>query len=220
VNGALGYQQLTHDNRRRITYPTENPEIPATDSLATSSTDSGSLLATLGGGYAFRWGKFSLEPSADLAYTDASVDAFVERSVDLTQDASSDDPFDLRIGGQSIDSLDASAGFKLDYVFIPSFGVLVPYFTARYHREMLNDVRRISALYADAYELLVRDVADDPNFNVPTDEPDDDYYSLAGGLTLVLQGGLMGFVQYLEVLDLDHYSNSVITAGVRYEFGR
>ncbi|HET7203756.1 MAG TPA: autotransporter outer membrane beta-barrel domain-containing protein [Steroidobacteraceae bacterium] len=220
MNGALGYQQLTHDNRRRITYPSEDPTVPATDSLATSSTDSGSLLATVGAGYAFRWGQFSLQPSVDFAYTDASVDAFVERSVDLTQDASPDDPFDLRIGRQSIESLDASAGFKVDFVITPSFGVLVPYFTARYHREMLNDVRRISALYADAYELLVQDVADDPNFNVPTDEPDDDYYTLAGGLTVVLQGGLMGFVQYLEVLDLDHYSNSVITGGLRYEFGR
>ena len=161
--------------------------------------------------------KYRIGPNAGL---ERNCSAFVERSVDLTQDASPDDPFDLRIGEQSIESLDAAAGLKFDVVFTPGFGVLVPYFTARYHKEMLNDARRISALYADAYELLVQDVADDPNFNVPTDEPDDDYYTLAGGLTVVLQGGLMGFVQYLEVLDLDHYSNSVLTGGIRYEFGR
>jgi hypothetical protein len=55
---------------------------------------------------------------------------------------------------------------------------------------------------------------------VPTDEPDDDYFTLAGGVSIVLQSGIMGFLQYLEVLELDNYNDTVITGGVRYEFGR
>jgi uncharacterized protein YhjY with autotransporter beta-barrel domain len=219
LTGSLGYQELTHDSERRITYPSQNPLDEGANSLATSSTDSGSFLASLGAGYAFRWGAFSLEPSTEFAYTDASVDGFIERSIDLTSD-SAEDPFDLRIGGQSIESLDGALGLKTDFVFTPGFGVLVPYLTARYHKELLNDVRRISARYADAYELLLQDISNDSNFNVPTDEPDDDYYTVAGGVTVVLQGGFMGFVQYLKVLDLDHYSDSVVTGGIRYEFKR
>jgi outer membrane lipase/esterase len=107
---------------------------------------------------------------------------------------------------------------QLQYVFTPRFGVLVPYLSARYHREVLDDVRRVSARYADAYEQLLQNIAAD--FNVATDPPDEDYYTAAAGVTVVLAGGLMGFVQYLEVLDLENYSDSVITGGMRYEFGR
>ena len=127
-------------------------------------------------------------------------------------------PFDLQIGDQDIDSLDGSAGLQLQYVFTPGFGVLVPYLSGRYHRELLDDVRRVSALYADAFAQLIQIV--DADFNVPTDEPDEDYYTAAAGVTVVLAGGLMGFVQYMQVLDLDEYSDAVITGGIRYEFGR
>ncbi|HET9268030.1 MAG TPA: autotransporter outer membrane beta-barrel domain-containing protein, partial [Vicinamibacterales bacterium] len=200
-------------------YPSQNPQVPPVDSLATSSTDSSSVLASLGAGYAWNIHGFGIEPSVEFAYTDASVDGFVERSRDLTGE-SPEDPFGLRIGSQSIESLDGAAGVRLNYVFTPGFGVLVPYLTARYHLELLDDVRRISARYADAYELLLDGLAGDPDFNVPTDDPDEDYYTLAGGVSVVLQSGLMGYVQYLEVLDLDHYDDAVITAGIRYEFGR
>lgn len=218
LSGSLGYQRLTHDSRRRITYPSQNPLLPAVDSLATGSTDSGTLLATLGTGYALRWHGFSLEPSLGLDYLDARVDGFREASVDNIAGGSPDDPFDLRIGDQDIESLDANAGVQIQYVFTPRFGVLVPYLSGRYHREMLDDVRRVSARYADAYEQLLQNISVD--FNVPTDPPDEDYYTAAAGVTVVLAGGLMGFVQYLQVLDLDDYSDSVITGGMRYEFGR
>jgi hypothetical protein len=79
-------------------------------------------------------------------------------------------------------------------------------------------VRRVSALYADAFSQLIQTI--DADFNVPTDPPDEDYYTVAAGATVVLAGGLMGFVQYMKVLDLDDYSDAVITGGMRYEFGR
>jgi outer membrane autotransporter protein len=218
LTGSLGFQRLSHDSRRRITYPSQNPLIPSVDSLATGDTDSDTLLATLGAGYAFRWGAFSIEPSLGLDYMDARVDGFRESSVDNTADASPDDPFDLQIGEQDIESLDGSAGLQLQYVFTPRFGVLVPYVSGRYHRELLDDARRVSALYADAFNRLIQAI--DADFNVPTDPPDEDYYTVAAGATVVLAGGLMGFVQYMQVLDLENYSDAVITGGMRYEFGR
>jgi uncharacterized protein YhjY with autotransporter beta-barrel domain len=218
LSGSLGYQRLSQDARRRITYPSQNPLVSAVDSLATSSTTSSTLLATLGAGYALRWGAFSVEPSVGLDYVEARVDGFRESSVDNFSGGSPDDPFDLRIGDQEIESLDGSVGLQLQYVFTPRFGVLVPYLSGRYHRELLDDARRVSALYADAFEELVQTI--DADFQVPTDPPDEAYYTAAAGVTVVLAGGLMGFVQYLQVLDLDDYSDRVITGGVRHEFGR
>jgi uncharacterized protein with beta-barrel porin domain len=218
LNGSLGYQRLSHDSRRRITYPSQNPLIPAVDSLATGTTDSDTMLATVGAGYAFRWGVFSIEPSVGLDYVDSRVEGFRETSVDNTANGSPVDPFDLQIGDQDIESLDGSVGAQFQYVFTPRFGVVVPYLSGRYHHEMLDDARRVSALYADAFSQLIQAI--DADFNVPTDPPDEDYYTVAAGATVVLAGGLMGFVQYLQVLDLEHYSDAVITGGMRYEFGR
>ena len=174
--------------------------------------------ATLGAGYAFRWNAFSIEPSLRFDYVDSRVEGFREASVDNTANGSPDDPFDLQIGDQDIESLDGSAGIQLQYVFTPRFGVLVPFLASRYHRELLDDSRQVSALYADAFSQLIQTI--DADFNVPTDPPDEDYYTVAAGATVVFAGGLMGFVQYMQVLDLDTYSDTVITGGMRYEFGR
>jgi len=217
ISGSLGYQTMSHDIRRRITYPSLNPLVPGTDSTALSDTDSEAILATLGFGYQFRLAAFAVEPSINASYTDATVDGFGERSFPTGDPGSGEpDPFDLRIGGQDIESLDLAASLKLQYVFTPSFGVIVPYARGSYHRELLDDARRVSAIYGDAASVLGGASATD--FAVATDEPDEEYYSVSGGFSVVLQGGLQGFLQYTEILDLESYTESVISGGFRYEF--
>jgi outer membrane autotransporter protein len=215
LTGSVGYQRLKHDVTRRITYPSLNPTVESVDSTATSSSDSSSFLATLGAGYALRMGAFSVEPSLDVTYSDTSVDAFTEKSVD-NLNPSTEDPFNLRVGKQSIESLDVAPGFKLQYVFAPKFGALIPYIVGRYHLELSDDARTISAQYADALNQ-VSGVAG-TNFAVSTDVPDDRYYTVAGGMTVAFGSGLNGFLQYLKVFELDNYKDAVITGGFRYEF--
>ncbi|MGH8178173.1 MAG: hypothetical protein ACREV5_18100, partial [Steroidobacter sp.] len=91
-----------------------------------------------------------------------------------------------------------------------------PYVIGRYHAELSNDARAISAQYADALAQL----ADAPgsDFALSTDEPDEEYYTIAGGMTVVLGNGLNGYLQYMEVLEFENYDDSVITGGFRYEF--
>lgn len=216
LTGSAGYQRLKHDVRRRITYPSLNPTVQSVDSTARSSSDSAAILATLGAGYALRLGAFSVEPSLDITYSNTTLAAFTETSVD-NQDASiANDPFNLRVDKQSIRSLDVAPGFKLQYVFAPKFGALIPYAVARYHRELSDDARVISARYADALDQL-GSVAG-PNFAVSTDVPDDSYCTVAGGMTVAFGSGLNGFLQYLKVFQLDNYEDAVITGGLRYEF--
>lgn len=216
LSASIGYQQLKHDVTRRITYPSQNPTVAAVDSTATSSSDSDSFLATLGAGYAWRFGAFSIEPAIEVSYSDTSVNAFTERSVDNLNPSAGNDPFDMRVGKQSFESLDVAPGLKLQYVWTPTFGVVIPYLTGRYHRELSDDARTITAQYADAISQI-GSVAG-TNFAVSTDQPDKAYYTAAGGVTLVLPHGLNGFLQYLKVFELDHYSDAVITGGFRFEF--
>ncbi|MGH8176812.1 MAG: autotransporter outer membrane beta-barrel domain-containing protein [Steroidobacter sp.] len=213
LTASIGYQQLTHDTTRRITYPSFNPTVESVDSTATSSADSSALLATASTGYPFRLGAFAIEPTIDLSYSDITVDAFTETS--RAADGESD-PFDLRVGDQSIESLVVAPALKLQYVLRPRFGTLIPYVIGRYHAELSNDARAISAQYADALQQL----ADAPgsDFALSTDEPDDEYYTIAGGMTVVLGNGLNGYLQYMKVLEFENYDDSVITGGFRYEF--
>src|SRR5688572_21909468 len=216
LSASLGYQAMSYDIRRRIVYPSFNANVESTDSTALSSVDSNTFLASLGGGYQFRWGSFAIEPYFDTAYVDASIDSFVERSFPTGQPNSTGDPNALRIGEQSIDSLDTAIGLRAQYVFTPPFGVVIPYLRGAYHFESLNDQRQISARYENAIDNLAGDEATD--FQVSTDEVDDDYYTVSAGFSVALPRGLQGFLQYLEVLDLDNYNESVIAGGVRLEF--
>lgn len=216
VSGSLGYQALAHDVTRRITYPSINPTVRSVDSTARSDTDSASLLATANLGYSLRLRAFSIDPAVDVSYSDTKIDAFTETSVDNLNPDTTNDPFNLRIGEQSIESLDVAPSLKLQYVLTPKFGVVIPFVIGRYHFELSDDARRISSRYADALGQLIASDASD--FEVSTDVPDDEYYTLAGGFTVVLPHGLNGFMQYLEVFDYDAYKDRVITAGFRFEF--
>jgi outer membrane autotransporter protein len=213
LTASIGYQQLTHDTTRRITYPSFNPTVDPVDSTATSSADSSAILATASAGYPFRFGAFAIEPTVDVSYSDITVDAFTETSRSAN---SATDPFDLRVGEQSIESLVVAPALKLQYVFRPSFGTLIPYLIGRYHAELSNDARAISAQYADAIAALAGGPGTD--FAVSTDEPDDAYYTAAGGFTVVLGNGLNGYIQYLQVFEFENYDDAVITGGFRYEF--
>lgn len=212
---SVGYQVLTHDTTRRITYPSQNPSVQSVDSTARSKADSGTVMATANAGYSWRLGAFSIDPALDVVYSDTTIDAFTETSVDNLRGAGND-PFNLHVAEQSIESFDVSPSIKLQYVFTPSFGVIIPYVVGRYHFELSDDAHVISTRYADALGQLFG--SSDTDFAVSTDIPDDEYYTLAGGFTVVLPHGLNGFVQYLEVFDFDAYSDSVITAGFRFEF--
>lgn len=207
LNGSIGGQWLSHDLVRRITYPSFNPLVAPVDETARSDTDSTAITATFGLGYDVRWNAFTIEPFLRAEYQDIEIDGFTESGAH---------GFDFQYGDQVIKSFETGVGLKLQYVFTPSFGVVVPYLRGEYRYEFEDDSRNISAVYAGVVSLSSTTASDD--FDLPTDEPDDDYYSVAAGFSVVLKHGLQGFVQYAEVLDLDLFTDHVITGGVRVEF--
>jgi len=206
VSGSVGAQWLAYDFTRRITYPSLNPLVAPVDVTTTSDTDSDTLMGTLNGGANFRFGGFTLAPYAKAEYQKVSVDDFAE------QGASG---FEFGYGEQEIRSFQLAAGATLQHVFTPRFGVIVPYARAEYRQEFENDPRNISATYASMPDSSV---TVDQDFNLATDEHDDQFFVVAGGFSVVLKGGLQGFLQYQQVLDLDTFSDRVIAGGIRLEF--
>jgi len=206
VSGSLGGQWLGYDFSRRITYPSLNPLVAPVDVTTTSSTDSNTLMGTLNGGANFNFGGFSVAPYAKAEFQKVSVDEFTERGAS---------GFEFGYGEQDIDSLQLAAGATLQYVFTPRFGVIVPYARAEFRQEFENDPRNISATYAS---MPTGNVSVDQDFNLATDEHDEQFFVVAGGFSVVLKGGLQGFLQYQQVLELETFSDRVIAGGIRLEF--
>jgi outer membrane autotransporter protein len=205
ANASLGYQHLTLDTHRSITYPSLNPLIPSVNETSTSSASANSWIANVGTGYTLHWRGFSLEPYLSAQYVHTGIGGFTEHD---------GDGFDINVQSQSIPSFTGAAGLRLQQAISGPFGVIVPYIYGEYRHEFQEDSRVVRSAYADA---SVTDTGS-TDFNLPTDEPTRGYYLAGAGLTLVFKHGIQGFVQYVRVLEMTNYTDYVASGGLRIEF--
>lgn len=228
ATASLGYQDLSFDIFRRISYPSFDANVPSTNTATAGSPDSSAFLGTLTVGVPFQVRAFGADVYLKADYQDLDVDAFTERAVAVPGNSGSG--FQFNVGSQSIKSTDVAVGAKLQFVLTPRFGVFVPFIRGEYHTELEDQPRTISTVYAGLPPDVVAAVQDAVNFSLFSEKPDKNYYTLTGGVSAVLRGstrvdeagraggGLQAYLQYTTVLDLEHYDDSVIAGGLRYEF--
>lgn len=216
ASGSLGYQQLTFDSERAIRYPSFNPDLPSTDTVAVSETDADVVSLFTEVGYTYTHRKITIEPFANLKYSDTTIDGFVEDDI-------TDDAFDLVVEGQEITSTELTLGVKLQYTFTPSFGVFVPYVIIETVNQSDDAPRFISAYYA-------QDTTAEASFNVPTDKLDSRYNTYAIGVSSVIRGArqksvggvvggdIQGFFTYKVIEQLEGYDIDIYSFGLRYTF--
>jgi outer membrane autotransporter protein len=176
--------------------------------MARSNTDSRALLATLGAGYDATLQGFTIEPYVKANYQRIKIDAFTETG---------SHGFDLQYGEQRITSLDGAIGLKLQRVFTPSFGVLVPYMRGDIHKEFDDKPRTISAVYSALADVGLATAAS-VAFAIPTDQRDQTYGVIAAGVSMVMKEGLQAFVQYQQTIGLTTIADRTVTGGFRFEF--
>lgn len=217
VSASLGVQRLSHDSTRKITYPSFNPSIESTNATARGSTHSTTFTATLNAGWSLNHRAFGFEPYAHVEYRNIGINSFRETSVNNAgSEAGQPAGFDFNVDDQSIKSIDAAVGVRFQYTFTPSFGVITPYAKAEYHHEFENNPFSTRT----TYDGLLGDNTLSPaaTFDLPSDKPDNSFYVVAGGFSLVLKHGIQGFLQYQAVESLDLLTNHAITGGIRGEF--
>jgi uncharacterized protein YhjY with autotransporter beta-barrel domain len=207
LTASIGSQWITHEMDRRITYPSLNPLVPPVDYTVTSEADSQAFIGSFAFGLTFPIKGFSIEPYLKGEYQAITISDFTEEGAG--------GGFELRVADQNIDSMDMSLGLKLQQVFTPSFGVIVPYFRAEFHHEAKGDPRDINSVYAGISDLATGDELD---FSLATNAPDDNWSVYSAGFSLVMKFGLQGFVQVQTVEGLDTFRDRGITGGLRYEF--
>jgi uncharacterized protein with beta-barrel porin domain len=201
ANLSVGWQHLSLATRRRITYPSNNPDIPSVDVTSFSNTGSTALIATLGGGYSFHYKGLTAEPYINLQNISTRISAFTEHS---------GDGFDIDTPSQTIQSLEAAGGVRTQYAIPNPFGVIVPYVYGEYRHQFRDSSRNIASGYSGA--------GGGTDFILPTDAPVKHYYVVGAGGSVVLKHGLQGFMQYSRVLNYTNYTDHTVSGGVRWEF--
>ncbi|HTV80426.1 MAG TPA: autotransporter outer membrane beta-barrel domain-containing protein [Steroidobacteraceae bacterium] len=204
MNGSVGLQHLSLGTVRRITYPSNNPDVPSVNDTSLSNTGSNTLTASSSAGMTLHWRGFAAEPYLNAQYMHVTINAFTEHS---------GEGFDFDVGEQHVTSTQLAAGLKLQYALLLPFGVIVPYAYGEYRHEFSDDTAR---LIDSTYAAVGNTVA--TGMDLPTDAAPNHYYIVGGGGTIVLKHGLQGFMQYYRVMDYANYTDHVVSGGLRWEF--
>lgn len=220
ATASAGLQSVEFTTERSIRYPSLNPNVPSVNTVATSSNSARTFTASLSGGYSYRiTDALTLEPSLAVNYQRTAIDAYTEQDI-------KDDGFNFIVDKQSIKSLETVFGVKMQYVFSTQYGVFMPFVDAQLFAQHETDERYINATYANAANVIT----DSARFSLPTNTPDGDYKIYGLGVAAVLRGasqatldapasgGIQGFVQIRQVVDVGNFSQRIITGGLRYEF--
>ena len=219
-SASAGYQLSDFTSERSIRYPSFNPDIGSTNTVAKSTNDADTVSFSVSGGRAFfMTDQFVLEPSLTINYQDVSIDEY--READINNDG-----FDFVVDDQSIISLETVAALKAQYTVSTQYGVFIPFADIQYYTQHKNSGHSIRAAYLGSAEVLT----DAAYFVLPTNNVDA-YYEIYGfGVSAVVRGaqqngsgtaasgGIQMYLSYREVLGIHNYRQKSVTYGLRYEF--
>jgi uncharacterized protein YhjY with autotransporter beta-barrel domain len=176
---------------------------------AFGDTDAGQWALGLGTGYDFGKGAFRIGPTLAVNYVHIDVDGFTETAEGTSGLA-------MRFDDQSAESLTAKIGGQLSYSLSRKWGILTPQARFELVREFKNESQKLTVHYSN--DPFV-DTPDQPSsgFVIFTDEPDENYFNWAVGLSATFANGLSGFIDYESVESLDTITMQELSIGLRYE---
>ena len=200
VEGSFTYGRDDYNNTRLATF-ISSPGRIVRPVVARSDPDGHSWEAVLGGGYELPIGPFSVGPYARATYVASSVDGYTERG---------SSGLELRIGKNRTESLKSTLGVRGSYAWSQSWGVLVPQLRFEWEHEFIGDAQGV--LTSFALDPLGNAIT------VPGDRPDRNWFNVGFGLSAILPGGWVPFVDVEALLGHRFLERQVVTAGLRFEF--
>jgi hypothetical protein len=228
ASGSLGYQKSNFDSYRRIMFDSLDPGVDSIDTATAGSPDSNALLATLDFGVPLQWKSLGVDLYFKADYQHVKIGGFTE--TDAAVSGGSGSGFGFDVSGQTIKSMDTALGIKLQRVWQPAFGILVPYVRVEFHRQLETAAHGFSAVYADLPDSVGDAIEQSLDSALRSDAPDKAFYTMAVGTSAVLRGsssisasgaasgGLQAYLQYATVRDKRNYRDNLISGGLRYEF--
>ncbi|MGH8502228.1 MAG: autotransporter outer membrane beta-barrel domain-containing protein [Gammaproteobacteria bacterium] len=203
VDAHANYSRNEFETTRRIIIPNNNPNVTLDlDRTASGETDGNQYTIGLGAGYNLERRGLTVTPYGRLEYIDLDIDGYTETGAD---------GLNLRVSDQSVTSLQSAFGAQLAYALSIETGVLVPQVYAEWDHEFRNDSESISAVYVnDPFNLS--------NFVIPTEDPDEDFFTIGASLSATFRNGVQGFVNFETVEGLSGITNRGVIGGLRLEF--
>ncbi len=194
-----------NDSTRRIVLPYMGTrETPDVDRDAVADYGSRQYGATLGAGYDIALGPATITPLAQFEYVHGRIDGARETGAD---------GLDLVISGSHIDSLTSQLGVEAAVPISTGAGIVRPYLRGEWIHEFLGGNSGPFVRYAN--DGVVGNVS---VVKILTEDVDNTYGRLTGGVTMTLPNGIVGFVEGSTVLGLENYDVYTVTGGLRITF--
>ena len=207
VNGIVSWGQLDYDIKRNVFFESDGPGA-APDRVMDSSTDGDQLEAEFNVGAVFGTGATTFDVFAGINVLDIKIDGFEEN------DPSAGGGLALAFDKQDVESVQSIVGVVVRHSFATNAGVVTPYLGLQWRHEFENDARDVSVQYAEAIDPNASDI----DFNMPTDDPDEDYGKIALGISSQMQNSMFLFFQWETVVGLKDTTAHLLTFGLRGVF--
>jgi outer membrane autotransporter protein len=196
LDGILSYGFLQTDTKRFINVGSIHQE-------ADGSYNGGAFSLSTEGGYAFKAGPVTIEPTLGLNYTHVSQDSFNEIGT-----ASDGNNYGLNVRSVDMDSFRTALGVRLAAQFGKKDGVqFMPEVRAGWEHEFLDKTPDVNARF----------VGGSGDFNVRGVELGTDSGVLGAGLTVAFNKTIQGFVNYDANLN-SRMSSHAISGGLSYSW--
>ena len=186
--------------------------------MAVSSTKGRSLLGVLNAGFDQSINALTIETYTNVQYRGTRIDGFQERGANGSENNSVDPSWNinLRFTGQSVTSLQGTAGLKLQYALSSAFGVLTPFLDMGFVHEFNDSIFNVTGNFVALYgQSLSNGGPAVPNFVLLEDRPAMNFGTVAGGFVLVAKGRMQGYFRYRQVFGQRYITDQAVELGLR-----
>jgi uncharacterized protein YhjY with autotransporter beta-barrel domain len=207
LDGLVSYGQSDLESERNIGYVDAGGNFGSTHD---GDTDGDQLFVGINSGYVLNRGSWRFGPTASIAYTDGSIDAFTETSQGSTSQA-----WNFDVDQQDYESLRLSVGAQADYIYNTSFGVIIPGIRVSYVLEQEDDADEIAMRLVN--NPFTEGELSTDQIVARSDGQDSDYLDASFNLSGQFVMGFSGFMSYQFYTGFDDYSRSGFTIGARWD---
>lgn len=197
-----GFLESEQDVSRNSVFQESQRLVPQTNVRTEANVDGSDTFASALVGWVHEQGAWSFGPYAGLNWSKSKLDSYREDDALGTGLAMIVEDFEE-------ESLLATLGVRVARGISFGGGLALPELRVEYAHEFERDPQT----------MLTRYVLDTGNsvLSLQDDDPDEDYYNVGIGVSFVLPGGWLPFVDYQAILGYDDFGQSRLTAGLRRE---
>lgn len=193
TEGHFSYGWNSHDNDRKIVFPGIN--------RTAHSNPRGNQIDGYGGiGNEFIFGKLRAVPSISLQYVRYKVDSYVESGADS---------LNLKVEGQTAESVRSKAGGRISYDLAMGAFLLKPSLWTFYTHEFGDETTSATVRLATGGDsCMITDYA----------APRRDSFQAGAGIAATGPAGVSVYLNYNVHFDFNNYQEHSIGTGIRWEF--